>query len=86
MCVCPVFAGSIVRRSPICICVYVCVSVSMDLFLGCWRGYVYVRMLYLLDTDFFSLFRARSAAYSSNYASNTVHELCVCVVLVLILM
>lgn len=43
-----------------------------------WESYenVYVRMLYLLDTVLFTLFRAR---FSSNYASNTVHERFECV-------
>lgn len=41
------------NRSPFA-CVCVCVCVSMDLFFfGMLKGYVYVRMLYLLDTDFF---------------------------------
>lgn len=75
--VCPVFAGLIVRRSPMCVCLSVCVS--MDLFFWDVEGGMYMfGCCTCLTQIFFSLFRARSAAYSSN-TLQIQYTSCVCV-------
>lgn len=73
MCVLSLLAQSFAVR--LCLCV--CMCVYGFVFFWDVEGGMYMFGCCTCLTQIFSLFRARFAAYSSNYASNTVHELCV---------